>query len=159
MNSQHHNDEKVNLSRNKNLIDEIVNIAKFKKLDDRYIITDICRNMNFKYEFDGDICNVYHSSFGFSLSFNEKNCKSLAGFIDIKLFGSQDKQKFISFLKNVIENKEILISENYLKNILDKVLDKNVKEISKIENKTRIYVSKIMSDERELIFITMELNA
>lgn len=159
MNSQHYNDKEVSSSKSKNLIDEIINIAKFKKLDDKYIITDICRNMNFKYEFDGDICNVYHSSFGFSISFTKKNCKSVAGFIDIKLFNSKDKQKFISFLRNVVNNKEMNISPNHLKDILDNVLDKNMKEISKVENGIRIYLSKIMSDERELIFITMKLNA
>lgn len=159
MNSQYDNDEKVYLSKSRNLIDEIVNIEKFKKLDDRYIITDICRNMNFKYEFDGDICNVYHSSFGFSLSFNEKNCKSIAGFIDIKLFGLKDKQKFTSFLGKIIENKRMNISVNYMRDVLDKVLDGSIKEIVKVENGTKIYFSKIMSDERELVFVTMKLNA
>ncbi len=156
LNSQYHNDEKFYSNGNRSLIDEIINIEKLRKLDDRYIITDICKDIDLKYYVDDEVFNVYHSSFGFSLSFDNKTFKSLAGFIDVDMSTAKDKDRFILFLKNIMKSKKINLSGRYFREILNKFLDKNVKEIIDFKDDIRIYTSKIVDNDRELIFVTIK---
>ena len=159
MDSQYQNNKSLCLDRNKNLLNEIINIEKFKKLDDKYMVTDICRNINLKYEFNENQCSIYYKSFSCSISFDKNNFKSLVCFIDSKLFNSVDKDKFILFLKNIVENKQLDISVKYLRNILNKVLDGAVKEVKEIKDNVNLYIEKIVNDNREIIFMMVNLNA
>ena len=79
--------------------------------------------------------------------------------LDSKLFNSVDKDKFISFFKSIVENKQLDISVKYLRNILNKVLDGAVKEVKEIKDNVNLYIEKIVNDNRELIFMMVNLNA
>lgn len=159
MDSQYRNNKSLCLDRNQNLLNEIIDIEKFRKLDDKYMITDICRNIKLKYEFNENQCSIYYKSFSCSISFDKKIFKSMACFIDSKLFNSVDKDKFILFFKNIVENKQLDISVKYLRNILNKVLDGAVKEVKEIKDNFNLYIKKIVNDNRELIFMMVNLNA
>lgn len=159
MDSQYQNNKSLCLDRNQNLLNEIIDIEKFRKLDDKYMITDICRNINLKYEFNENQCSIYYKSFSCSILFDKNNFKSMACFIDSKLFNSVDKDKFISFFKSIVENKQLDISVKYLRNILNKVLDGAVKEVKEIKDNFNLYITKIVNDNRELIFMMVNLNA
>lgn len=159
MDSHYQNNKSLCLDRNKNLLNEIIDIEKFRKLDDKYMVTDICRNINLKYEFNENKCSIYYRSFSCSILFDKNNFKSMACFIDSKLFSSVDKDKFILFLKNIAENKQLGIFVRDIRNILNKVLDGAVREVKENRDKFNLYIEKIVNDKRDLIFMMVKLNA
>ncbi|BAK81649.1 hypothetical protein [Candidatus Arthromitus sp. SFB-rat-Yit] len=157
MRSEQNHDKK--LSNNESLFKDIVNLDKFKKMDDRYIISDICKNTDFKYDFKNDSCNIYYRSFALNISFDIMNkFKSIAGFIDLNLCGLSDKNKFISLLDKIIFKKELDISISNLREIIDNVTEDIIKEYNIRGNKLNFYINKIVNIDRELIFMLINLN-
>lgn len=159
VNSQHQNDKSLCLDKDMNFLNEIVDMKKFKKIDSRYIITDICKNMNLKYEFNNEGCNVHCNSFSFNITFHENDFKSVACFIDPKYFNDVDEDKFIIFLKNIVIRKDLDISFMNLRSVLIKLLRGKINEFKDKTDKYEFYVSKIIRENRDLIFVMMKLNA
>lgn len=156
--SSEHNYNNNLLDKQKYSLDSSINLDKFKKLDDRYIITKICKNINIKYEFEEDRCNVYYRSFALNISFNDENkFKSIASFIDLNLFKKDDEKKFISLLEGIVINKNMKISVKYLRETLDAILNNVIREKRENSNGIDFYINKIVSINRELIFMLITL--
>jgi len=156
--SEHNYDKKL-LSKKDSLFMDIVDLDKFKKLDDRYIVSDICKNTGIKYDFKCDTCNIYYRSFALNISFNSLNkFKSIAGFIDLNLCVKADKNKFISLIEGIISNKRFDISINSLREIMDNVIKDTIKEYKiKISNGD-FYINRIINTDRELVFMLINLD-
>ena len=153
MDLQHSRNRSLCLNKSKNLMDEIVNINKFKALDDRYIITNICKDTDYKYEFTEDKCNIFHKAFSLSVNFNNQIFKSITSFIDLESFKLEDEHKFIKLFGDLLVSKNINVNINYLKNILHEVLDNKVKEIKEIKDEFSLYINKILTHHREYVFV------
>lgn len=159
MNSQHYHNKDLYLNKSRNILNEIVDIEKFKKLDDRYMITKISKENNMKYDFDDNQCNVYYRSFGLNFSFDKNNLKTIVGFINPLLFNSEDEDKFMYFLKNIFKTKEITVSSKYFRELLNNVLKGEIKEGKYFKFNMNIYVNNIKNEDRNLIFMMITLNA
>lgn len=159
VNSQHQNDKSLCLDKDMNFLNEIVDMKKFKKIDSRYMITDICRNINLKYEFNEENCNVYSNSFSLNISFHKNDLNLVACFIDPKNFNDVDEDKFIIFLKYIVIGKQFDIYLTKFRGILIKILKGKINEFKDKIGDYEFYVSKIISENRNLIFIMIKLNA
>lgn len=151
MDLQHYRNSSVCFTTN--LLNEIIDLNKYKALDDRYIVSNICKNTNLKYEFAENICNVFYKSFSVSINFNERLFKSITCFIDLNLFNLEGQRKFIKLIEDLLTNKNINFNGNYLKNILNSVLNNTVIEIKDNNVEFNFYINKIINDAREFIFI------
>lgn len=159
VNSQHQNNKNLCLNKDINLLNEIVDMKKFKRIDSRYMITDICKSMDLKYEFKEDSCNVYSGSFSFNISFHKNDLNVVVCFIDPKDFNDVDEDKFIIFLKCIVINRQLDISLTNLRSILIKILKGKIEEFKDKKDNCEFYASKIINDNKELIFIMLRLNA
>ena len=159
MNSQRYHNKDLYLNKSRNILNEIVDIEKFKKLDDRYIITKISRENNMRCDFDDNKCNVYYRSFGLNFSFDKNNLKTIVGFINPLLFNQEDEDRFMYFLKNIFKAKDIVISSKYFREFLNNVWKGEIKEGKYFKFNMNIYVNNIKIDDRDLIFMMIELNA
>mgnify|MGYP003372693370 FL=1 len=159
MNSQYRESRNLFLNKDRNFLNKIIDIEKFKKLDDRYIITEICKNIKLKYEITEEFCNIYYKSFTMNLTFNYNKIKRLAIFIDSKLFDKNDEEKFILFIENLEMNKNWNFPMNDFKLFLHKILNENVKEFNFEDENVSIYFGIVNGIGRELIFIMIDLNA
>lgn len=159
MRSEHNYDKKL-LNKKDYLFTDIIDLDKFKKLDDRYIVSDICKNTDIKYDFKCDSCNIYYRSFALNISFNSLNkFKSIAGFIDLNLCGKVDKDKFISLIEGIISNKKLDISiNNGMKEIIDNVIKDVIKEYKIKGSNGDFYINRIINTDRELVFMLINLS-
>ncbi len=157
MDSQQRISKSLFLDKNRNLLNEIINIEKFKKLDNKYMVTEICRDLKLKYIIDCNEINIYYKSFVMNIAFNKNIISNISVFIDPEIFNREDKDKFMLFIKNLKMKKNLNISVDNFEICLYKILDKNIKELKFKNNNLNIYLSKIINQGKELIFI--KLNA
>lgn len=157
MDSQQRISKSLFLDKNRNLLNEIINIEKFKKLDNKYMVTEICRDLKLKYIIDCNEINIYYKSFVMNIAFNKNIISNISVFIDPEIFNKEDKDKFMLFIKNLKMKKNLNISVDNFEICLYKILDKNIKELKFKNNNLNIYLSKIINQGKELIFI--KLNA
>lgn len=155
MDSQQRTSKSLFLNKDRNFLNEIIDIDKFKRLDNRYIITEICKDLNLKYEIEYDGINVYYESFVMNICCNEENINNISVFIDKELFDRDHKDKLILFIKNINMKKNWSISINDFETCLYKILDDIVKELKFKNDNLNIYLSKIFNQGKELIFIRL----
>lgn len=153
MDSQYEKNKCLFLDNNRNFLKEIINIEKFRDLDRRYMVVDICREMNLKYDFKNDDCSVYSKSFVSNISFNGLNLKSITCFVYQEFLDDIDQRKFVSFLRHLVKDYDLNISFEYLNGILNS----GVKEFKNETDKCEFYLRKIIRDDRELFFVMINI--
>ena len=156
MDLQHSKNTSLCLDRDKNLLNKIVDIDKYRALDDRYIITNICQNTDLKYKFNEDSCNIYYRSFSMSINFNKQLFKSIICFVDINAYELESENILINLFKDLLFNKNINMNVGYFKNCLCKISNGTVREIKDVKNDFNLYISKIENENREFMFIMMD---
>lgn len=159
MNSQYRQSGNLFLNKERNFLNQIVDIEKFKKLNDKYLVTEICKNIKLKYEMTEEFCNIYYKTFTMSLTFNDDKIKRLAIFIDSELFDEDDEEKFILFIENLKMNKNWDFNTEDFRLFLHKILNENFKEFNFEDENMSVYSGIVNSVNRELIFIMIDLNA
>ncbi len=158
MKSEHNKEQSQTLNLKEELVSEFIDLNRFRKLDDKYMVTDLCKKSKLGYKVKEDFINIYHRSFGGSISFNENKVKSIFLFVDFSVFLNDNKEKFKAFLKGMIREKSLNISVNNLENMINKVNLNIVKELKISENNESIYISKIYNINKELVFLLITLN-
>lgn len=157
MKSEHKWENNWDLNIRDGLLIDVVDINKFKSLDDRYIITDICKKLKLNYKIGEDVINIYYRSFVSSVRFVNNRILSMSFFIDNKFFIENDMLKFLSFINRISINKDLNISVEHFKNLILRISDNSIKACKQIRENTTIYISRIMNINRELIFLLITL--
>lgn len=148
-------------SRDSNIRDkllfDIIDINRFKSLDDKYIITDICKKLRLKYTWNNDTLNIYDRSFVLNIQFLSNRIRSIAMFIDNNLFRERDMGRLSHFMDKIIINKGLNISVGDFKNIIKVIREDLIKESREVRENVEIYISKIININIELIFLLITL--
>lgn len=146
MNSQYKKDNCVFLSKK----NEIIDVNRFRKLDIKYKIVDVCKELKLHYEFNESSCSVYSPTFVSNISFNGLKINSIVCFVDREFSNDSTKKKLTSFLKELTDSS---VSSKHL----NSVLNEEVKELRNVNDEVEFYARRVMTDNREMHFISITI--